>query len=487
MSVGGGRSLRRQIEAALSGEADPLGEDGIGRPDRSGGSAGEVSDEFPVVDEAAAETVRRGKRGRERHVDEEIRAAYQAAQAAKAAASRDAAAAAGPAGSAGGSVTGARRLPDLHVLPPLLHGSGAFESLRQRLGTETGPLPGSGRHAALAAVPHGAKTFLAAAFALDGGPATGSGASGAGERLVWIARDAEIGDRVAEELQSWLGDPDAVAVLEPRTALAYERSELVRDETAARVAALALWRSGRARVLVASVQALLQHTLDPEEVPVSPRRLRIGARIHQEELLHELLALGYDPVTEVAGRGEFARRGGLVDVFPSAAALPIRIELFGDEIDAMRVFDPTDQRSLRPVEEVVLLPASEFLAPRGGVAEIAARLTRLPGRLSARLPERLAQDLARFEEGIQAGTGELGAHSGHVHDIAASARALETGDAAEVWAAVLCPATGLDHVPAGMLLVLDEPGDIAESADFLWRQAQERRTELVTGGDLPEH
>ena len=327
MSVGGGRSLRRQIEAALSGEADPLGEDGIGRPDRSGRDVGSESDEFPAADEATPETVRRGKRGKERHIDEEVRAAYQAAQASRASASRDAAAAAGHAGGAGGSVTGARRLPDLHVLPPLLHGTGAFESLRQRLGTETGPLPGGGRHAALAAVPHGAKTFLAAALALDGGANGASGASGAnlgsgaGQRLCWIARDAEIGDRVAEELQSWLGDPDAVAVLEPRTALAYERSELVRDETAARVAALALWRSGRARVLVASVQALLQHTLDPEEVPAEPRRLRIGARIHQDELLHELLALGYDPVTEVAGRGEFARRGGLVDVFPSRSVV----------------------------------------------------------------------------------------------------------------------------------------------------------------------
>jgi transcription-repair coupling factor (superfamily II helicase) len=488
MTVGGGRSLRRQIEAALSGEADPLGEDGLGRPDRPGAADEDAADEFPIADEAPAEPVRRGKRGKERHVDAEIRTAYQAAQAAKASAGRDA----GAAGLAGapGSSTGARRLPDLHVLPPLLHGSGAFASLRQRLGTESGPLPGSGRHAALAAVPHGAKTFLAAALALGDAPNRASGdasgdASGAGERLVWIARDAEIGDRVAEELQSWLGDPDAVAILEPRTALAYERSELVRDETAARVAALSLWRSGRARVLVASVQALLQHTLDPDEVPASPRRLRIGARIHQNELLHELLALGYDPVTEVAGRGEFARRGGLVDVFPSAAPLPIRIELFGDEIDSMRVFDPTDQRSLRNVDEVVLLPASEFLVPRRGLAEIGARLARLPGRLSARLPERLAQDLLRFEEGIRAGTGELGAHSGHVHDIAASARALETGDAAEVWAAVLCPATGLDHIPAGTLLVLDEPGDIAESADFLWRQAKERRTELVTAGDLP--
>src|SRR5450759_864414 len=188
-----------------------------------------------------------------------------------------------------------------------------------------------------------------------------------------------------------LGDPEAVAVLEPRTALAYERSELVRDETAARGAALAAWRSGRARVLVASVQALLQHTLDPAEIPAQPRRLRVGTRVHQDELLRELLALGYDPVTEVAGRGEFARRGGLVDVFPSAASLPIRIEMFGDEIDSMRVFDPTDQRSLRPIEEVALLPASEFLVPSGGPADVRARVARMPGRGAPAVRQRLGR------------------------------------------------------------------------------------------------
>ena len=477
MSVRGGRPLRRQIEAALSGEADPLGEDGLGLPDRARVDGGEA-DEFSVVGEEPADPVRRGRRGKERRVDAEVRVAYLAALAAKAQAGHETA----PAGS--GSAPNARRLPDLHVLPPLLHGSGAFAALRQRLGSESAPLPGSGRHASLAAVPHGAKSFLAAA--LTTGDAASAGTTGTGERLCWVARDAEIGDRVAEELQSWLGDPDAVAVLEPRSSLAYERSELVRDETAARVAALARWRSGRARVLVASVQALLQHTLDPGEVPAEPRHLRVGARLHQDSLLHELLALGYDPVLEVAGRGEFARRGGLVDVFPSAAPLPIRIELFGDEIESMRAFDPADQRSLHSVDEVVLLPASEFLVPAGGVGEIRTRLAQISGRLAGKLTDRLAEDLAHFEEGIRAGTGELGAHSGHVHDIAASARALETGDAAEVWAAVLCPATGLDHVPAGTLLVLDEPGELADAADFLWRQAQERRDELVATHDLPE-
>ena len=159
------------------------------------------------------------------------------------------------------------RLPDLSGLPPLLTRTGSFESLLERLGPPAGEAvkPERGRHAGLASVPHGAKSYLAAALAL----------AATGERLVWIARDAEIGDRVAEELGAWLGDPAAVVVLEPRTALAYERSELVADETAARVAALAAWRSGRARVMVAGVQALLQHTIAPEDLP------KVFERFHQ--------------------------------------------------------------------------------------------------------------------------------------------------------------------------------------------------------------
>ncbi len=209
----------------------------------------------------------------------------------------------------------------------------------------------------------------------------------------WIARDAEIGDRVADELVAWLGDAEGVAVLEPRSALAYERSELIRDESAARVATLARWRSGRARILVASVQALLQPTITPADLPSSPRVLRRGDRLRQDELLGELLRLGYEPVLEVAGRGEMARRGGLVDLFPAGADLPARIELFGDEIDEIRLFDPTDQRTVRPVEAIELLPANEFLVPAAGVGEIRVRL----GRLAGHLPERLAADLARLE------------------------------------------------------------------------------------------
>ncbi|MHB8672448.1 MAG: transcription-repair coupling factor [Candidatus Limnocylindrales bacterium] len=396
-----------------------------------------------------------------------------------------------PGGSPTGVVSGHRaghRPPDLSALPPLLAATGSFAALRERLGApdrplpKTGaperppaadrPLPKTGRHAGLTAMPHGAKTFLAAALAL----------APSGERICWIARDSEIGDRVAEELGAWLGDPGAVAVLEPRTALAYERSELVADETAARVAALAAWRSGSAPVLVASVQALLQPTISPEDLPANPRLIRVGMRLGLEVLLLELLDLGYVPVMEVAGRGEFARRGGIVDVFPPSSPLPVRLEFFGDEIDSLRRFDPTDQRTVETIDAATLLPASEILVPADGSAGIRARL----GRMAGRLPERLASDLARFEAAtIASAAAAAGTSSSAPSAGGRPTRALDVGDAAEVWAGVLCQATGLDHLDPSTLLILDEPGDIAEAAAFLWRQADERRADLEASGELP--
>ena len=105
------------------------------------------------------------------------------------------------------------RVADLASLPPLLAATAELRGLAERYArVREGRVGRDLRHVVYASMPHGAKTYLAAALALA-----------TGERLVWIARDAEIADRVAEELVAWLGDPSAIVVLEPRTALAYER------------------------------------------------------------------------------------------------------------------------------------------------------------------------------------------------------------------------------------------------------------------------
>ena len=226
------------------------------------------------------------------------------------------------------------RIPDLSPLTALLADSGQIKTLVDGYRKAAGGRVGRDlRHVTYAAMPHGAKTFLAAGLAMA-----------SGERLVWVARDAEIADRVAEELSAWLGSAELVVTLEPRTALAYERSELVRDESAARVATLAAWRQAgtRARILVASVQALFQRTLAPDDIPADPLRLAVRTRLGMDRVMGTLVELGYEHVPEVGGRGEFARRGGILDVFPAGQPMPVRIEWFGDQIESLRAFDPAD-------------------------------------------------------------------------------------------------------------------------------------------------
>ena len=344
-------------------------------------------------------------------------------------------------------VTGRARMPDLSALTQLLATSGELRALADRYRTvQEGRVGQSLRHVTYAAMPHGAKTFLAAALALA-----------TDERLVWIARDSEIADRVAEELQAWLGDTALVVTLEPRTSLAYERSELIRDESAARVATLAAWRSGGPRVLVAGVQALFQHTLAPADLPEQPVTLKPRQRVSQDKVLRELIDLGYEALPEVAGRGEFAHRGGIVDIFPAGQPLPVRIEWFDDEIESLRAFDPATQRGLKAVDEVQLLPASEFLLGASAGEQLRERLR----ATAKKLPTDLATDLAHLENG-------------------------QLADAAEVWAGQLAPATALDHLH-DEIWIIDEPGDVEASTDFLWTQADERRAELETAGILPKN
>ena len=339
------------------------------------------------------------------------------------------------------------RIPDLSPLTALLAGSGELQGLVERYQKAAAGRVGRDlRHVTYAAMPHGAKTYLAAALA-----------QASRERLVWVARDAEIADRVAEELAAWLGGTERIVTLEPRTALAYERSELVRDESAARVAALAAWRQegGPARILVASLQALFQRTLAPGDISDDPLRLKVGARLDMAHVTGSLVDLGYEHVPEVGGRGEFARRGGIVDIFPAGQPMPVRVEWFGDEIDSLRAFDPADQRGTGSVESATLLPASEFLLEADAKDVLVERMR----RTVERLPKGLQADLQRFDSG-------------------------NLGDAAELWGGYLAPNTAIDHLGPAIWLI-DEPEEIGTVADFLQSQAEERRAELERGGEIP--
>src|SRR5262249_4007420 len=97
----------------------------------------------------------------------------------------------------------------------------------------------------------------------------------------------------------------------------------------------------------------------PADVRPRAVELRIGAEPGIDALAEELALAGYERVDQVEERGQFAVRGGIVDVFPSTGREPLRIDLFGDEIESVRAFSPFTQRALHAVEEALVYPAAE--------------------------------------------------------------------------------------------------------------------------------
>ncbi len=113
-------------------------------------------------------------------------------------------------------------------------------------------------------------------------------------------------------------------------------------------------------IIVAPVQALMQKTLTPDRLRAQVRTFAAGSTIDPMTLLEELDAWGYEILPEVSRKGQAAARGGILDLWPPVMDWPCRIELFGDEIESIRQFDPVEQRSIGPVESVTLSPAIEL-------------------------------------------------------------------------------------------------------------------------------
>ncbi len=212
-----------------------------------------------------------------------------------------------------------------------------------------------GGHGTLAVAP-GARAGLIAGLALRSER----------RRTLVVTATMVDAERLAQDLSCFLGTApgadatnDPVVVLPPWDTLPLERVS-PDAETMGRRSAVR-WRltqdQAEPLVVVAPVRALLQR-LAPwgDEQPISIRR---GQHLDLEELLTQLVAFGYRREHQVEHRGEFSVRGGIVDVFSATAELPVRIDLFGDEVDRLSSFDPTDQRSRAALEELVCFPCRE--------------------------------------------------------------------------------------------------------------------------------
>ncbi len=187
-------------------------------------------------------------------------------------------------------------------------------------------------------------------------------------RAVFIAPD-EAAMRALADAAHYFAPELEVLTFPAWDCLPYDRSSPSLRATAERLATLhALQRkTSKPQLLVTTVNAATQRTLTPFRIRQLVARLAPGERIDRDRLGQLLQANGYVRTDTVHDPGDFAVRGGLVDLFPSGEEEALRLDFFGDEIESVRRFDPATQRSIGRVDGFTLLPASETLLDEDSV------------------------------------------------------------------------------------------------------------------------
>ena len=341
----------------------------------------------------------------------------------------------------------------LHGLFPLLDHLPAWRRTREELAGPTASVR--------LAVPPSPRSFLLAALAgqalhpehnLPGTTGPG-GRSGKDQRraLVLLTPRPEDAHRRAEELAVYLGtgvgpadqqegplEAPQVLLFPAGEALPFERLDVDQDVVQGRLRVLAtLTQPGRALVVVTSVAALLQRTAAHQPFLEACHTLRVGQQVQVTSLLSRWTAMGYSVEPAVELPGAASRRGGILDIYPTQATLPARIELWGDTIESIRLFDPLTQRSLQQIESIQIIPARET-----DPAQDPSPSTRTPG--------------ARTR-------GES----------AFSPRLFSSGSL-------------LDHLPDSGILVLDEPQSLSRAGEELQESEAALRHTKEARGELPK-
>ncbi len=153
---------------------------------------------------------------------------------------------------------------------------------------------------------------------------------------------------------------DTAVFLPDWETLPYERFSPHQDLVSERLAALWQIKSGQADVLLLPVATAMQKLPPVSFLAGRTFWLKTGQTLDLDTLRASLVEAGYAAVSNVVASGEFAVRGGIIDLFPMGSELPYRLDLFDNEIDSIKTFDPDSQRTLSPVSEIRLLPAHEF-------------------------------------------------------------------------------------------------------------------------------
>ena len=285
--------------------------------------------------------------------------------------------------------------------------------------------------------------------------------------MLVVTGSVERAQALTHSLRDWSFAPERILRFPEPLALFYERVPWTDEIIVGRLQVLAGLYSQSAnpqlatpssQLIIASARALMQRTLPLRQFRASMHEFRVGQTLDLERALGRWAGLGYEPVSVVEAPGQFSHRGGILDIFPPADSLPVRIELFGSQVESLRRFDPTTQRSQEQVESVTITPAREPL-PRHG--------PRIAGLVAAQLTRDLSADVR----------AELQAH----HEGLAAAMPFP---GLEFYLPYFYTGSAmlLDYLPPEALLVVDDPRELADTWAGLEEDAVDMRA--ATKSDL---
>ncbi len=224
--------------------------------------------------------------------------------------------------------------------------------------------------------------------------------------IVVICQDDLAAKRLEEELYAFLGQH--CPVLPSRELTLYDTAVVSRGWEQKRLRQLYDLTTGNTRLQILSWDAASQRTVPPAVLKNAVFSLEIGKTYDPDALTAQLTGIGYSRCPMVEGPGQFAVRGGILDLYSPAAELPVRLEFFGDELDTMGYFDPDTQRRTENISEITILPVGETqprLHPEGSaglcsdIRQLIARQNRRKNPNEA-LIKTLEKDLEKYENGI---------------------------------------------------------------------------------------
>ena len=282
-----------------------------------------------------------------------------------------------------------------------------------------------------------------------------------------VPPDDTAAESMAADLRSFLGQE--VEVVGSRDYTFYSSESVSRPAEQRRLRALDGLGEGRVTSAVFTAPALLQRTIPPTGVSRAAFTLRRGQTAAPEDVIDGLLRAGYRSAEQVEGPGQFAHRGGILDIWSTGADAPTRLDFFGDELDTIHAFDASSQRRTDELESIRVLPGAESLPAlaEGGVNTLIAALKGIYARLNRSAvrfdAEKLRENLRKDIEALENGT-EL--------------------TAADRYMSLIFPemATALDYIPGDALVILDQPGKCAEGKQRMQQTLTYQLDELKKDG-----